>query len=622
MAPTASLLGDSIKQTEFAILVEKNADGIIVVDERGTVLFTNPAAQEIFGRTSKELAGTHIGVPIVAGETSEIAIRRPSGDYVETEIRAVGTIWNGAPACLATLRNISGRRAIEEQRRHSAKMEAVGRLTAGIAHDFNNLLTVVLGNLEHVQREITDEHLRRGIENAIRGAERAARLTGRLLAFARRRPLEPRLINLNGLISSVSELLSRTMGENIKLRTVLLAEDVTLEVDPAELEGALLNLAVNARDAMPNGGELVIEVTTISFDDAAAAANEIEPGHYVCIGVADSGCGIPNEVLNHVFEPFFTTKSSGLGTGLGLSQVYGFAKQSRGNVKIYSEPSMGTTVKLYLPRGGNAQPGGHYLQEENGDDIPQARPGETVLVVEDDEDVRNYSAGCLRRLGYQVVEAAEAATALRILADGEPIDLLFTDLGLPGPLDGRTLAGKAREIKPSLPVLITTAYAAGALVHDGRLDRDVELLNKPFVFAQLARRIRQVLDRHPEMARTKSRILIVEDEYLLRNFVGDVLKEAGYETEEAASFAEALTILREKSAEIQAAVIDIGLPDRGGDSLVPEIRNMAPKMPVVLATGFNDEALTQRFTRASNIAFLLKPFTPEVLLTKLRGFGL
>src|SRR5579885_2011073 len=300
-------------QAEIRFLVEKNADGIIVVDEDGIVLLANPATAQIFGRPPASLIGSPVGIPLVAGETTEIVIHRPGGDQVNAEIRVVDANWGGRPARLASLRDISARKAVEERLRHSAKMEAVGRLTAGIAHDFNNLLTVVLGNLEHVQREITDEHLRRGIENAIRGAERAARLTGRLLAFARRRPLEPRLINLNGLISSVSELLSRTMGENIKLRTVLLAEDVTLEVDPAELEGALLNLAVNARDAMPNGGELVIEVTTISFDDAAAAANEIEPGHYVCIGVADSGCGIPNEVLNHVFEPFFTTKSSGLG---------------------------------------------------------------------------------------------------------------------------------------------------------------------------------------------------------------------------------------------------------------------------------------------------------------------
>jgi signal transduction histidine kinase len=497
---TAGARPGSIDQTELRFLVEKNADGIIVVDEDGIVLFANPAAEQIFGRRFDELIGSPIGIPSIVGDMTEISILRPGGGQIDAEIRVVETTWERRPARLATLRDVSARRAMEEGLRHSAKMEAVGRLTAGIAHDFNNLLTVVLGNLESAQRQAASGELRlqRTLENATRGAQRAAVLTERLLAFARRKPLDPRIFDANELVSGMSDLLQRTLGERIDVRTILAPDLWPVEADSTELEAAILNLAVNARDAMPSGGSLVIETANVELSGAYAAANvEVKVGCYVLISVADTGTGMPANILKQVFEPFFTTKTDGRGTGLGLSQVYGFVKQSGGHVKLYSEPALGTTVKIYLPRTLEMHVSSDAILDDAGKlvSIPRGKSDETILVVEDDSDVRNYTVSSLGELGYRVFEAADATSALDIVRQEPAIRLLFTDLGLPGGMDGRELAQRSREIRAQLKVLITTAYAASALVHDGRLDFGVELLNKPFTFAGLAARIRELLDR-------------------------------------------------------------------------------------------------------------------------------
>ena len=385
---------------------------------------------------------------------------------------------------------------MEERLRHSAKMEAVGRLTAGIAHDFNNLLTVVLGNLESAQRQsaLAEAALLRALENATRGARRAAGLTARLLAFARRKPLDPKILDINALVSGMSDLLQRTLGEEIKVKTALASDLWRAEADPTELEAAILNLAVNARDAMPEGGELTIETANVELDSSYAANHEARAGDYVLVSVTDVGTGMTADVLKQVFEPFFTTKG-GRGTGLGLSQVYGFATQSGGHVKLSSEPGVGTTAKLYLPRANKVHGATReHVAEPERDQIPHANGREAILVVEDDEDVRAYAVSSLRELGYIVYEASDGASALQILEREANIRLLFTDLGLPGGVDGKVLAERALVIRPTLRVLITTAYAAGALIHDGRLDAGVELLDKPFTFAGLAMRIREVLD--------------------------------------------------------------------------------------------------------------------------------
>jgi signal transduction histidine kinase/CheY-like chemotaxis protein len=494
---TGTRSGSSIDQSEIRFLVEKNADGILVVGENGIVLFANPAAEQIFGRTADLLVGSPIGIPFIARDISEITIHRPGGDQIDAEMRVVETIWENQPAQLATLRDVSARKALEENLRHSAKMEAIGRLTAGIAHDFNNHLTVVIGNLESVQRKgAVSGAAIRALENAMRGARGAAALTERLLAFARRKPLEPQLLDVNLLVAGMSNLLQRTLGEGIAVRTALSANLWSIEADPTELEAALLNLAVNARDAMPSGGHLVIETANVELNAAYAAAHpDVEAGHYVLVAMTDTGTGMPAEVIRQAFEPFFTTKADGRGTGLGLSQVYGFVKQSGGHVKLYSELAIGTTAKIYLPKSLEAFEGGEMpLEPSSSAQVPGARSGEAILVVEDDEDVRNYAVGSLRDLGYIVFEAADAVAGLGLVVREPNLSLLFTDLGLPGGIDGRVLAQQALKHRPLLKVLITTAYAGEALVHEGRLDPGLNLLSKPFTFAALARRVRQLLD--------------------------------------------------------------------------------------------------------------------------------
>jgi signal transduction histidine kinase/CheY-like chemotaxis protein len=609
-------------QTELRFLVDKNADGIVVVDEFGTILFANPATEMLFGRTPDCLVGSPVGVPLFTGETTEITIHKPGGDQIDAEIRVVETKWGGKPALLASIRDISVRKALEEQRRHTNKMEAIGRLTAGIAHDFNNLLTVVLGNLEYARRRMAESSpLLKPLENAARGARRAATLTERLLAFARRKPLEPKLVDSNALVLGMSELLERTLGESTKIRTIL-AEDLwTIEVDPTELETAILNLAVNARDAMPDGGEVVIETSNIELDESYASAElEVTPGSYIQIAVTDNGTGMAPDVLRQVFEPFFTTKSDGNGTGLGLSQVYGFTKQSGGHVQLYSEPGHGTTAKIYLPKARGSAPVQANMKKP-AENFPAARNGETLLVVEDDQDVRNYAVSSLKELGYTIYAAGDGFSALELLKQNPTIQLLLTDLGLPGGMDGKALASQARQLRSDLKVLIMTAYAWNALVQDGRLQVGVDLLTKPFSASALACQVREILDRERKSALPVGKILVVDDQPLLRMFVVDVLASAGCQLEEAQNFNQALARVRMLSAELTGAIIDIGLPDRPGDQLVPEIRKIRPDLPILLATGFGQDVFRSQFFSDQKLRILEKPFSPEQLIDDLRKLG-
>ncbi|MGA9084378.1 MAG: ATP-binding protein, partial [Pseudolabrys sp.] len=329
------------------------------------------------------------------------------------------------------------RRELAEQAlRQSQKMEAVGQLTGGVAHDFNNLLTIIIGNLGIAKRGVVEARAERALNNALVGAERAAQLTQRLLAFSRRQPLNPRVLDVNKLIVSISDLLARTLGENIELETIGSAGLWNVEADASELESTLLNLALNARDAMPEGGKLTIETSNAYLDDEYCRQHEgLTAGQYVLVAVSDSGAGMSAETIDRAFEPFFTTKEAGKGTGLGLSQVYGFMKQSDGHVRIYSEPGEGTTIKLYLPR--------HYGDEaalSGDDDIGSERGrGETILIVEDDDGVRQYASEILRDLNYQIIEAKDSAAALRLLDADKKFDLLLTDVVLPGK-NGRELA--------------------------------------------------------------------------------------------------------------------------------------------------------------------------------------
>lgn len=380
-----------------------------------------------------------------------------------------------------------------EALRQAQKMEAVGQLTGGIAHDFNNLLQVIVGNLELLTRTLPDEmpRQRRAAAMAMSGARRAAALTQKLLAFARRQPLDPKPLDINLVVRGLQDLLHRSLGETVRLETALSADLWQTEVDPNELEAALLNLAVNARDAMPGGGSLTIETSNEILDEGyVARLADLEVGQYVAISVSDTGHGMDALTVSRAFEPFFTTKEEGKGTGLGLSQVYGFVKQSKGHVKLYSEPGQGTTVRIYLPRltsetetsNQEAELQHHFVES-----------GETVLVVEDDPDVRAYTVIALKELGYQVFEAENGPAALAHLAKHR-VHLIFTDVVLPGGMTGVDVVARAVELWPGIKALFTTGYGKTAIMNHGRLERGVQLITKPFAFDELAAKIREVLD--------------------------------------------------------------------------------------------------------------------------------
>jgi signal transduction histidine kinase len=389
---------------------------------------------------------------------------------------------------------IREREKAEDALRQAQKMEAIGQLTGGVAHDFNNIMQVIIGNLEALNRRAMDKYTELGplVSAAMRGAERAARLTHQLLAFARRQPLAPKAIEVNRLVAGMSDLLHRTLGETVQVETVLAGGTWRVLADANQLESALLNLALNARDAMPNGGKLTIETSNAYLDEDYAQNNdEVRPGQYVLIAVTDTGAGMSKDTLSKAFDPFFTTKEVGKGSGLGLSQVYGFMHQSGGHAKIYSEPGEGTTLKLYLPRPTES---GESAEAAEAQPIPRAARSELVLVVEDDTDVRANTAQMVRDLGYDVLEAEDGNVGLRMIEAEPRIHLLFTDVGLPGGINGRQLADEAQRRRPELKILYSTGYARNAIVHHGRLDPGVNLITKPFTFAALAAKLRQVLD--------------------------------------------------------------------------------------------------------------------------------
>lgn len=396
---------------------------------------------------------------------------------------------------------IAEREMVEAQLRQAQKMEAVGRLTGGVAHDFNNLLTVITGNLDMLRRKVEsvgDPRLVRNVDNAVEGARRAAQLTHRLLAFSRQSPLQPQIVDLNKIVGGMSELLRRTIGETISIETVLAGGLWRTEVDPNQLESAILNLAVNARDAMPEGGKLTLETSNAHLDElySARTGGEVKAGQYVMVSVSDTGTGMTPDIRAKVFEPFFTTKPVGKGTGLGLAQVYGFARQSGGHAAIYSEPGEGATVKLYFPRVMQEAESPSASADSPARPNPAVAEGLTILVVEDEEMVRDFSVSILEDAGYRVLVAEDGPKALELLrAHRDEIALLFTDVVLSGPMNGRRVADEALKLRPDLKVLFTTGYTRNAIIHHGRLDEGIQLITKPFSAAGLTESIRRILER-------------------------------------------------------------------------------------------------------------------------------
>ncbi|RAK58253.1 hybrid sensor histidine kinase/response regulator [Phenylobacterium deserti] len=484
-------------------LWNNSRDLFAVLNPAGVYQAVNPAWSALLGLSEDEVVGRHfsefvhpddlMGAEDHWTERAVLADRDARMRSKEHGWRWFN--WTVIPAgndFYATGRDVNERKQLEDQLRQSQKMEAVGQLTGGLAHDFNNMLTGVLGGLDMVRRRIGQGRVaeaERFIDAAVSSAERAAALTHRLLAFSRRQTLDPQAVNVNQLISSMADMLRRTLGERVDLAVVLQPDLWTALIDANQLESALLNLAINARDAMPDGGKLTLETSNIHLDrPLAAGSDQLPPGDYLMVGVSDTGTGMPEHVIARAFDPFFTTKPLGQGTGLGLSMVYGFAHQSGGHVSIYSAPGLGTTVKLYLPRHLADTPA---AQVSNRGEAPGGA-GETVLVVEDEPAVRAVIVELLNELGYQTLEVADTDSALKILHSSRQIDLLISDVGLPG-LNGRQLADVARQSRPDLPVLFITGYAAGAARRSEFLAPGMEMISKPFAVDALALKIRAMI---------------------------------------------------------------------------------------------------------------------------------
>jgi len=497
----------------FEALVDSNLDGVLVIDSEGKKILQNQRLIDMLkippaiAGNSDDVQQLEFVAPLMKDpekfvETAQylkIHVDEISCDEIELvdgrildrysapvrdkALNYYGRIW--------TLRDITERRQLESQFRQAQKMEAVGQLTGGISHDFNNLLTVIMGCSEFIAEEVKENaRLSKMAQMVIGAAKRGAELTHRMLAFARRQTLQPRPVDINQLLAGMENFLRRTLSADIELHLIQSHTECEATIDPAQLENALLNLCVNARDAMPNGGKLTIEASSTALDADYADQNaDVTAGEYVLLAVSDTGCGISQQNLGRVFDPFFTTKEVGKGTGLGLSMVYGFVKQSQGHVKIYSEVGRGTSVKLYLPK--SSVKGEPAIPDPIS--IADLRGYETILLVEDNDPVREFAKLQLTSLGYLVLEAANGSTALAMLKEHREVNLLFTDIVMPGGLNGRELARKACRINPTLKVLYCSGYAENATVHQGLLEKDMQLLNKPYTRLDLAKKIRGVL---------------------------------------------------------------------------------------------------------------------------------
>jgi PAS domain S-box-containing protein len=504
------------KTAERDHLWQLSQDLLAVMSPAGALIEVNPAWQPALGYRADEVVG-QLFWKLAHAEDANVVMQAVSQASQEKlrpfecrfkckngDTRWVS--WSAAPGhggIYVVGRDITEDKAAQAQLgeaqealRQAQKMEAVGQLTGGLAHDFNNLLQIIVGNIETLQRKLPSnlDRLRRAADHAMAGAQRATNLTQHLLAFSRKQPLNPRPVAVNRLVLGMSQMLQRTLGELTEIETSLAPELRHVEIDSNQLEIALLNLAVNARDAMPDGGKLCIQTFNIDLrGDGQAVAENFPRGEYVVIDVRDTGVGMPPEVLARAFEPFFTTKSVGHGTGLGLSQVYGFVRQSGGQVRISSTDGAGTTVRIYLPA---ARPDAEVPEDERQFEPAALARRETILVVEDDADVRAFTIETVRELGYDVLEARDGNSALNVLRQtpADKIDLLFSDVVLPGGINGQQLAQQALELHPRLKVLFATGYARDVIVHHGRLDPGVQLITKPFAFEDLAARLRSVLD--------------------------------------------------------------------------------------------------------------------------------
>ena len=575
---------------DYLFVIDISDDGIFSVAELNPAFeqatgITTVAARgrDIREMTSRALADRFIGHyhaviaagrPVFAREVN----RLPEGLRIWESIHVpVRNEQGRIDRIVGSARDVTEREQAEEQLRRAQRMEAIGHLTGGVAHDFNNLLQVIRGNLELIAADVADRpSAAQRLRNALHGADRAAQLTRQLLAFARRQPLEPKVVNLGRMVGDMADMLRRMLGESITVETIIADGLWNTLADPAQVESAVLNLAINARDAMPQGGRLSIEVANARLErDAAQLGGDVEPGEYVLIAVRDTGHGMEPDVVARVFEPFFTTKGDERGTGLGLSMVYGFVKQSNGHVQVDSEVGQGTVVKIFLPRA--------HQDETAAEPAVAAGPlegrSEIILVVEDDDLVRASSVSLLHDLGYTCLHASDGAAALELLRAGVKVDLLFTDVVMPGPVRSRDLASEAQRLKPGLPVLFTSGYTEDSIVHDGRLDPGVQLLSKPYAREDLARKVRALL------ARARPVVLVVEDDPLVRMAAVDMIGALGFTVLQAADATSALTVLR-GDGRVDVLFTDIGLPGMRGPELAQGAVALRPGLKVIFASGY------------------------------------
>ena len=630
-----------------------STDVMLVADFDANIVAINPAWTELLGWEPSALVGRSFMDLIhpddrieTLAEVGDLSAGKRTYKFVNRyrcrDGHYVVLSWTAVPDARfihAVGRDITAdREAADALRRtelalqQSQKMETIGKLTGGVAHDFNNLLQVISGNLQLLATDVAGNgRAERRLANALGGVQRGAKLASQLLAFGRRQPLEPKTIRIGRLIGGMEDMLRRSLGEAVEIETLVSGGLWNTLVDPTQVENAILNLAINARDAMDGTGRLTLEAGNAFLDDAYARQHvEVTPGQYVMLAVTDTGCGMTPEVLAQAYEPFFSTKPEGKGTGLGLSMVYGFVKQSGGHIKIYSEPGMGTTVKLYLPRSHDAEETGVVLETAT---VEGGR--ETILVAEDDDQVRATVVETLSELGYRVLKASDAASALAIVDSGMAIDLLFTDVVMPGPLRSPELARRARERLPGLAVLFTSGYTENSIVHGGRLDAGVDLLSKPYTREALARKIRQVLaaegkrgaglpgtaggtgpaaaTREARPAAHTRRILFVEDDALIRENTRELLQELGHTVFVAGNAPDALATLGREPIDV--LITDLGLPGESGESLARAAKEASPGLGIVFATGTEPDTLPAGFQ------VLRKPYDTVAIEAVLRRLG-
>jgi PAS domain S-box-containing protein len=506
--------GESLRQqTLFQAVINDAPQAIVIADQSRRIFLVNPGMRRVFGYEADELIGQNSRIVYASDQDYErvarlrldfnaadaigqadpihVSFRRKNGETFPGEIIAtvIRDPQRNVLGVMGLVRDITQQLKQEEALRQAQRMDALGQLTGGIAHDFNNLLTVIMGSHELFEASRDPEQARECVRNANEAAEMGARLTGRLLSFSRQRKLEPVPLDLNEQILGMMDLLRRSIGETVSVSTSLARSLGTICVDPSEIENAVLNLAINARDAMPRGGRLALETEDISLSPDDCVAYWLSPGQYVRLSISDTGSGMPPEVVARAFEPFFTTKPPGRGTGLGLASVYGFVKQSGGNAQIYSEPGRGTTVNLYLPVVAPQE----TVVDSGSDKEANAAAGETVLVVEDNPEVRKLSLRRLALLGYRVVEADNGPAALALLDAGTEIDLIFSDVVMPGGMTGYELAHHAKQHLPAVKVLLTSGYDAEVASAQDTTGSELRVLRKPYKQADLARALREVL---------------------------------------------------------------------------------------------------------------------------------